>query len=197
MANPNNAFGGVPVSHLGQVGSNTRMYAHPASDSTALYRGDAVKSSGGGIATGAGAAIPLPDGVQYVIASGSVTTGLIRGFITSFQPTYSNVYIGYCPASTLLGVNVADDPYTIFDIQANATAVTAAMIGQNIQMLAVAGSTTTNQSSYWADAANVATSANVLRILELAPTPGNLLGAYAILRVKINNHELLSTTGNS
>jgi hypothetical protein len=190
MANINAAFGLRPTRSLVTY-SNTQIneYEHDSGDSTALYIGDAVVTTGDSTSGVTG----IPDGTPQVIASGSVTTGSIRGAVVGVRPTLTNLTLQYGAASTSYGVLVCDDPFQLFNIQSDGTVVHGDISG-NISLLTGSGSTYTGLSGYQAHEATLG-STNVLREIRLAPIQGNALGANGILEVMINNHELKSTSG--
>lgn len=190
MSNTNAPFGLRATQSLGAANSQVNEYLHAAADGTGLFLGDSVITTG----VGASANIPYPDGTPIVSASGTVTTGSIRGAVAGVRATLSNLSLNYCPVSTLLGILVHDDPFQLFEIQDDGTAL-ASDDSANISIITGAGSTYTGDSGYQAHEAGETTSANVLRIIRLAPIVGNLLGANSVLQVKINNHELLNSSG--
>lgn len=187
MANPNAPFGLRPSRSLGHSNTQVNEYVHPASNGTAIFIGDSVTSD----SSTPTSSVPYPAGSPLVLASGSVTTGYIRGAAVGVRPTLTNLSLQYCPASTLLGVLVADDPYQLFDIQDDGT-VLVADVGTNIAITSGSGNTSTGISAYVAHEATTGAS-EVLRIMRLAPIVNNLLGQYGVLEVLINNHELRNT----
>lgn len=189
MANPNAPFGLRPARSLGRANTSTNEYAHDSGDSAALFIGDPVVTTGTSTTGVAG----IPDGTPIVAASGTITTTAIRGAVVGVAPTLSNLTLQYCPASVNLRVEVADDPFQVFEVMSDGTVVVGDVSG-NIAITSGSGSTVTGVSAYVAHEASLG-STNVLRILRLAPLVGNALGANAILEVKINAHELISTTG--
>jgi hypothetical protein len=189
MANPNSAFGLRPSRSLGRQNTQVNEYAHPSSDGTALFIGDAVVTTGESTSSITG----LNDGTPYVIASGTITTTAIRGAVVGVRPTLTNLTLQYCPASTAQGILVCDDPGQLFHIMDDGTAAEGDVSG-NIAITAAAGSTVTGLSAYVAHEASLG-STNVLRIIRLAPLVNNVLGANSILEVMVNAHELKSTSG--
>lgn len=189
MANLNAPFGLRPSRSLGRSNVQCNSYAHDSGDSTALFRGDAVVTTG----TSTTAVNGIADGTPIVAASGTITTTAIRGAIVDVRATYTNLSLNYCPASVNLEVYVADDPYQLFDIMDDGTAAIADVSG-NIAITAAAGSTVTGLSAYVAHEASLG-STNVLRIIRVAPVVSNALGANAVLECAVNAHELKSTSG--
>ena len=179
MANANTPFGLKPIRRAGSMpeSGGLTMYYHPASDATALYIGDAVVKNGSSDAAG------VPGAVKS--AAAGPYTGVVEGFV----PDGTTDRLGYGPASTAYYVLVRDDPNAEFIIQDTAGTIAAADVGLNANMTLAAGSAYSRRSGNVLDAATKNTTAALaLKILGLAPIPGNDFGAYAKLRVKINNH---------
>ena len=178
MANADTPFGLKPVKDAGS-GYETgglSMYYVPASDGTALYIGDPVVKSGSADAAG------IPGAVRAVAA------GPITGVVMGFVPDGTTDQAGYRAASTAAYVLVCDNPDEAFIIQDD-TGIAAADVGLNANMTIAAGSSYSKRSGVTLDAATKATTATLaLKILGLAPLPGNEFGANNKLLVKINNH---------
>ena len=90
---------------------------------------------------------------------------------------------------------VIDDPNTVFSIQetnasgAAGTPLALADRGLNINFLYTAGSTSTGSSAVSINNASEAdTNTLNCKILQLDPTPGNAVGAFANWHVVFNNH---------
>ena len=179
MANANTPMGLRPIRRAGSmpVSGGLTMYYHPASDGTALYIGDAVVKNGSSDAAG------VPGAVKS--AAGGPITGVVEGFV----PDGVVDRVGYGAASTAYYVLVNDDVNAEFMIQDTAGTIAAADIGLNANMTLAAGSAYSKRSGNVIDPATKAVTATLaLKILGLAPIPGNDFGAYSKLRVKINNH---------
>ena len=172
-------------------GANTQVNEYlSTSNGSAIFIGDAVTTPG----DSASANPPYPDGTPLVTASGTVTTGALRGACVGVRPTLTNLTLQYAPASTQLGILVADDPFQLFSIASDGTAAHAD-IGDNISLLSASGSTALGLSAYLAHEATQATSVECLRIIRLLPRVGNAFGTNGVFEVKIDNHELISQTG--
>jgi hypothetical protein len=104
---------------------------------------------------------------------------------------------GYRAASTAAYVLVRTDPSEMFVIQDTAGTIAAADIGLNAAMTLAAGNAYSKRSGVVLDAATKATTATLpLKIMGLAPIPGNDFGAYAKVMVKINaSTETAATAG--
>lgn len=189
MANLNAAFGLRRSRNLTRANVSVNEYAHDSGDSTALFIGDPVVTTG----TSTSAVAGIPDGTPIVQASGTITTTAIRGMVEGVRPTLTNLTLQYCPASVNLGILVCDDPFVEVEVQSDGTVVVGDVSG-NIAITAGSGSTVTGLSAYVAHEASLG-STNVLRIIRVLPVAGNALGANAVLECMINAHELKSTTG--
>jgi hypothetical protein len=163
----------------------TNPYQIANAYATAIFRGDPV-----GV---------LADGTLGVGVAGSTITGVFWGvkFIDStgrvrfenFWPGNPGVLTG----STVEAL-VIDDPNTVFTIQETSGTGTAgtplalADRGLNANFLYTAGSTATGTSAVSLNNATEAdTSTLNLKILQLDPTPGNAVGAFANWLVIMNN----------
>lgn len=153
---------------------------------TALFRGDPVTR--------------LADGTLGVGVAGSAIVGVFWG-VKWTDSTGRVRFENYWPGNpgVLTGSTVEalviDDPDTVFSIQETSGTGTAgtplalADRGLNANFLYTAGSTATGQSAV---SLNNATEADTntlnLKIIDLDPTPGNAVGAFANWLVTINNH---------
>jgi len=194
------AYGLKPVKHAkgGIVRTNNfsgvNGYRIAATAPSAFFEGDLVTFSGGNIVTDMGAASPgavvgVFWGAEYVDnASGEVK------FVRSI------------PASTVAKdkykVYVYDDPDIIFQIEADqaATALTAADVGKNVQIVASpTGSAITHKSGLVADSSTKATTNTFpLTILASAELDDSFTsaGTSMDILVKINTHQFgLGATG--
>jgi len=194
------AYGLKPVKHAkgGIVRTNNfsgvNGYRIAATAPSAFFEGDLVTFSGGNIVTDMGAASPgavvgVFWGAEYVDnASGEVK------FVRSI------------PASTVAKdkykVYVYDDPDIIFQIEADqaATAIAAADVGKNVQIVASpTGSAITHKSGLVADSSTKATTNTFpLTILGSAELDDSFssAGTSMDILVKINTHQFgLGATG--
>lgn len=184
MANADVVKGARPVYHpSGRI--PTRRYAIPASDGTAVFIGDFVKSGGSADA----------NGVATVIQAAAGNT--LRGVVVGFEPDHSNLALLYRTASTLRYCYVADDPDTVFEIQEDAVGgdLAVADVGENADIVVAAGNTTFGTSGMELDTSTHVTTTAQLRILGFVQRPDNEVGTNAKVLVKINEHELASTSG--
>lgn len=194
MANFDTPFGFKPVRHLSGAPWNGKVnsYYVPATDSTAMFKGDAVKSAGSADASG-----KYPTVAQ--VAAGEVIRGVIVGFgdnpHTMTRPDDLN--ISYRVASTAMYVFVIDDPFVIFEIQEdNATNdMDADMVGLSTDIATVGtGSAVTGKSAMELDSSDTATALGQCKILRVTNREDNALGAYCKWDVLIVEHEMLIAT---
>jgi hypothetical protein len=163
----------------------TNPYQIANAYATALFRGDPVAV--------------LADGTLGVGVAGSTITGVFWGvkFIDSTgRVRFENYWPGnpgVLTGSTVEAL-VIDDPNTVFTIQETSGTGTAgtplalADRGLNANFLYTAGSTATGTSAVSLNNATEAdTSTLNLKILQLDPTPGNAIGAFANWLVIMNN----------
>ena len=153
---------------------------------TALYTGDPVTIGTSGfleVGAAGSAIVGVFMGVKW-----TDSTGRVR--FEKFWPGNPGVLTG----STVEAL-VIDDPNVVFTIQETSGTGTAgtplalADRGLNANFLYTAGSTSTGQSAVSLNNATEAdTSSLNLKILQLDPTPGNAVGAFANWLVTINNH---------
>ena len=114
---------------------------------------------------------------------------------TTGKPTWKNYYPGSVNiTSGQIIADVIDDPSQLFIIQ-NAGTPTQASIGLNADITAsTTGSTTTGVSNMTLSGTFTETAATNLKAVGLWNVPGNEMGQYAVLVVKINEH-LYGSTG--
>lgn len=187
MANADRPAGFSPSGNIGgsPYNAQVRKYAVALGDGTALFVGDAVKSTGTANA----------DGIPYVTQAAASNT--IRGVVVGFEPEPTNLELQYRLASTERIVLVCDDPLAEFEVQEDsvggALAVTA--VGGNIEIVVGAGSTVSGRSGMEIDSSTATTSAAQIRIIGSVQRPDNEVGTNASWIVKINEHELLTAAG--
>jgi len=152
----------------------SHKYPHATSDSTAVYPGDAVKTTAGYCTTA---------------SAGGNLMGVARNYVA---------------ASSSTEVEVWDDPQQLFVCQDDASiTLTQAEIGGNCDILATTGDTTlklSKQELAVSTNTSCATTTAQFRLLGVAPTiypdgTVNAIGANCDLICQINEHERNSTTG--
>lgn len=187
MANVDKAFGLRPIGNLSATGAQ-KQYGYQIADDQAgaIFQGDLVTIVGGFV-------------VKFVEATHAAALGVFNGcsFIdpTSGKPTFKNFYPGSVNiTSGVIQADVIDDPSQLFLIQADEDIVQAD-IGKNANVVGTGGSTTSGQSTMELDSSSIAdTAALNLKIVGLYNVPGNSLGDFAVVVVKINEH-LYGSTG--
>jgi hypothetical protein len=187
MANIDKAFGLRPIGNLSATGAQ-KQYGYEIEDNQngAIFQGDLVTIVGGYVVKFApgthAAALGVFNGCQYIDP-------------TSGKPTFKNFYPGSVNiTSGKIQADVLDDPSQLFLIQADEDIVQAD-IGKNADVVGSGGSTVTGVSSMELDSSTIAdTAALNLKIVGLYNVPGNALGNFAVVVVKINEH-LYGSTG--
>lgn len=187
MANVDKAFGLKPLGNLSATGAQ-KQYGYNIEDnqSGAIYQGDLVTIVNGYV-------------VKFLPGTHAAALGVFNGCNytdpTTGKPTWKNFYPGSVNITQgQIIADVIDDPSQLFTIQADGS-VAQADIGKNADVIGTGGSTTTGQSTMELDVTTIAdNAARNLKIVGLYNVPGNELGAYAVLVVKINEH-LYGSTG--
>ena len=206
MANTSKINGFRPVKHVTGAPYNgqANIYGVASGDSTALFVGDVVKLAADGNAAG----------IQYVTAhaagsagTGQPALGVVVGVInTKLDPVDGRMSAGsisldtpvYRPGSVEQYVLVADSPDLIYEVEATAAgsaysfAVTD--IGQNANIFAGSGSTTTGNSAHSLNMSDKGTAATLpFKILGVSKKIDNeVTGNYTKVLVQINNHQFKS-----
>lgn len=197
MANANIQSGMKPVANLSGAPYNGKVttYLVPVGDGTAMYVGDPVKSGGTAGAAGVYVNGINCEGMATVATASAGDT--LRGVVIGFSPLQSNLETLHRAASTARLAYVVDDPNVIFEIQEDSGgAATAAVdVGENADILYTAGDTTSGRSKVELDSSDHKTATAQLRILGFVQRPDNIIGTNAKLLVRINEHELTSTSG--
>ena len=187
MANVDKAFGLKPLGNLSATGSQ-KQYGYEIADNQAgaIFQGDLVTIVNGYV-------------VKFLPATHSAALGVFNGcnYVdpTTGKPIFSNYYPGSVNITQgIISADVLDDPSQLFIIQADG-AITQANIGKNADVIGTGGSTTTGVSTMELDVTTIAdTAALNLKIVGLYNVPGNELGSFAVLVIKINEH-LYGSTG--
>ena len=188
MANLNTPFG---FKLLKDSDTEANVYYIPATDGTAVFRGDAVKSAGSADATG-----------KYATVTQATAAAAIRGVVIGFGDTpylmvqADNLLRSYRPASTAMYCLVIDDPDVTFEIQEDSVgnSITADMVGLSTDIAVGSGSTVTGHSAMTLDSSDTATAAGQCKILRAVNRDDNDLGNYCKWEVRIIEHEMLSAT---
>ena len=188
MANSNNPFGMRPLGNLSATGAQ-KQYSYLIKEdyNTNIFQGDLVRIVGGYIQRLSGAD-------QTAVG---VFNGLFYNDPVTGKPTWSNKFIPNAAFTEDLQAEIIDDPSQLFVIQADSQDIVQADVGENVGVAYNTGSVTTGQSAMTTTGAPGTAQGNTLKIVGLYSEPGNTLGAYAKLVVKINNHSYgsLGVTG--
>ena len=187
MANVNKPFGLRPSGNLSATGAQ-KQYGYQIADnqSGAIYQGDLVVVYDGYI-------------IKYDASTHAAPTGVFNGCqyndpTRADKPTWKNYYPGSININTgIIACEVLDDPSQLFLVQADGN-VTQANIGKNADPTAsTTGSTTSGVSNGSLSSASIAkTAALTFKIVGLYESPDNALGNYAVLVVKLNQHQYSS-----
>ena len=198
MANADRPFGLRPVRHLDGSPWNgvVSTYYVPATDNTAIYVGDPVKS--GGTAGAAGTIVygQNVEGMPTVTVAAAGDT--LRGVVIGFSPLQSNLETLHRAASTARLAYVIDSPDVVFEVQSDEGGAALALIdvGENADILYTAGNAITGRSAVELDSSDHKTATAQLRILGFVQRVDNEAGAnYGKVLVVINEHEFKSTSG--
>lgn len=198
MPNTDRPKGLVPVKHLtgAPYNGSANMYLLPSSNATATFIGDLVKLAGS-----AGAAGTVVNGIDVEgmptiaqSAAGDLHVGVVIGFL----PNQADLTQRHRAASQNRIALVVDDPDVVFEIQevTGGTALTAAEVGLNANVVVGSGSTTTGMSGMELDNATEAATADLdLKIIGLVKRPDNAFGEHAKWLVQINTHSYSSSSG--
>ena len=184
MANVNKPFGLRPSGNLSATGAQ-KQYGYQIADnqSGAIYQGDLVVVYDGYI-------------IKYDASTHAAPTGVFNGCqyndpTRADKPTWKNYYPGSINITTgIIACEVNDDPAQLFVVQADGS-VAQANIGKNADPTAsTTGSTTSGVSNGSLSSASIAkTAALTFKIVGLYDVPDNALGSYAVVVVKLNQHQ--------
>ena len=184
MANVNKPFGLRPSGNLSATGAQ-KQYGYQIEDNygTAIYQGDLVVVYDGYI-------------IKYYASTHAAPTGVFNGVqyndpTRANKPTWKNYYPGSINITTgIIACEVLDDPSQLFLVQADEDIVQAD-IGKNADPVAsTTGSTTSGVSNGALDSSTIAkTAALTFKIVGLYESPDNELGDYAVVVVKLNQHQ--------
>ena len=184
MANVNKPFGLRPSGNLSATGAQ-KQYGYQIADnqSGAIFQGDLVVVYDGYI-------------IKYDASTHNAPTGVFNGCqyndpTRADKPTWKNYYPGSININTgIIACEVLDDPAQLFLVQADGS-VAQADIGKNADPTAsTTGSTTSGVSNGSLSSASIAkTAALTFKIVGLYDVPDNALGSYAVVVVKLNQHQ--------
>ncbi len=179
MANANSPFGLRAVRHMAGGCVRTNEYSIASAYNTSIKSGDIVQMTGTGkniaiSAAGNADNIGVFLGCRYVNGSGS--------------QIFSNQWPANQVATEIVA-NVYDDPNIIYEVQCDTLA--EGDIGALVDLNVGTGSLVTGVSGLYADVgAGTDTTNDLLRLIELKPSPDNAYGAYAKAFVCFAEHVL-------
>lgn len=190
MANTNAPFGFRCVGSLAGNDFRVSQRKIQSTYSTAIFRGDAVISASGYITQLAAAA-----GGSSGVAVGFAWLSKSLGYYTWFK--YWNAA---SDAAADADVWVVDDPGAVFQVQAGATALTLANIGQNIDIVVGTGNTANGLSGFYLAGSPGTTTTFPFKITAI---PGVLTGdvftdstsAYNVVEVTFNSQSFKTLGG--
>ena len=181
MANKDRPRGAYPTRNVGGGTSfATNEYSVDAS-AGAIYPGDFV------ILEADGSAAPATAG------TGTALLGVCQGVVGR----YDDLSKRYLPASTAGTISVFDDPYTMFSVQevSGGTPLALTDVGNNVPIVAGAGSTSTSLSGHEINNAGEVATTEQIRLVRLLPVEGNAVGEHADWEVLINEHQYKEAAG--
>jgi len=188
MSSTATPYGMRPVGVLGGRPENGSFNSYKIASGYAanIFYGDVVKLvSTGVVEKDTGTATLTPIGVFV---------GCRFTNPTSKELTFSQ----YWPTGTVASdafAYVVDDPWAVFQIQANGSVAQAAL-GENAEIVQTAGSTAIGTSKNSLNATTATTSTLPLRVVAFVDGPNSAVGdAYTDVIVKFNNHQLTTATG--
>lgn len=175
----------------------TKRFHVPATDSTALFKGDVVELVN---TTGS-----MDTAGEFQDVTRATSGHILLGVIDGFKPDGSSPYKGnYRAASTDAYVDVIVDPDAIYEAQEDAVggSITAALVGAmtNVNMVVANGSTVTGYSGTMIDSSTTTASAADLKVVGVNPDGGNNVAAKsggAVLEVMILAPAMKSTDSQS
>jgi hypothetical protein len=181
MANVDKASGLRALGNLSATGSQKQFgYQIADNQAGAIFQGDLVTLKNGFI-------------LQFDPSSHTAAVGVFNGVFytdpTTGKPTFKNFYPGSVNITTgTIQADVLDDPNQLFVIQSDEDIVQADF-GKNADVTVGTGSTTTGVSAMELDSSTIATTAALnLKLVGIYDTPGNALGNFCEVVVKINEH---------
>ena len=188
MANRSSVgFGLRPIGKVGQNRDAQGLTEYLVSDSpTIIYFNDAVKATSEGT-------IAVAAGTDKLLGS---LNGAFYTDPTTQKPTWRN----YVPsvAATDIVAFVSDDPYERFEIRSNNTSASATSdIFNNADITYLAGDSANYVSRSRLNDATLSTNSAQLQILGSTKDTGdnNITQSHVVWVVRINEHQLTSTTG--
>jgi hypothetical protein len=179
MANVSRPLGFIPIRHFDGSPYNGKLVACviPASDGTAVFRGDVVVAAGNSYGAGHIIAGMDAEGLPFVTRATVGTTGQnIFGVVKDFLVDPTNLQLKYRLASTDRIALVCREPDVVYELQEDAvtTPIAPASIGLNAAFSLGAGNTATGNSTMQIVSTSVAVTATLpLKVLGLVKRVDN------------------------
>ena len=194
-------YGLVPINSVDgkPYAGATRQLPIASTYNTAIFNGDIVRIAAGGNIQKSTVT------VDSTTAAANNTYGVFMGvqYVNSQgQLIQSQYYPGNAAASSAVAY-VVDDPMAAFKVavtysgNATVTTVNQSIVGTNMSVRQGTGSTTTGDSavSVYATDAQGNAAALPVRVVEVVPATASSAGNYTEVVVKLNNPQILRTTG--
>lgn len=192
MANIDKPFGLRPVNRDGSAGytGQLRKVIIQASESTDLFPGDPVVYEGTSV-------LDLVDGAYYptVVRATAGTGNYISGVIVEFIPDTEASLQYKTDATTQRSVLIADDPYQLYEIQADGS-VAVTDVGNTADVIfTTSGDTNIALSGAELKTADIGTGTQLVIEGVRQQDRNDLSSANPVLVVRINEHQKRNTTG--
>jgi hypothetical protein len=191
MANPNAAFGLLPIGKVGQNRDAQGLSEYGiAASSSAIYQNDPVAAADTGYITVAGNSGALLGSLNGVFFTNASTK----------KPTWANNLAASNTATDIVGY-VSDDPYERFEIQASST-LAIADIFLNGNIVYTAGSSANYVSKVTLNTSQLVSTAAQLRVIGVSKNNTNneklnatTYSTNVVVTAIISNHFYKQTTG--
>ena len=190
MANPNAAFGLLPIGKVGQNRDAQGLSEYGiAANSSAIYQNDPVAAADTGYITVAGNTGALLGSLNGVFFTNASTK----------KPTWANNLAASNTATDIVGY-VSDDPYERYEIQASST-LPIADIFLNGNIVYTAGSSANYVSKVTLNTSQLVSSAAQLRVIGVSKGFNNeklnatTYSTNVVVTAIISNHFYKQTTG--
>ena len=181
---------GFGLRPIGKVGQNRDAGGlseyNVATSPTAIFFNDPVKA--------------LATGTIGVAAAGNILIGSLNGAFYTDPTTKKPTFLNNVPniAATDIVAFISDDPYERFEIRSNNTGASAQTdVFNNADIEYTAGSTANFVSKVTLDDSTLTTGTAQLQILGVTKdaNDNDLTSANVVFVVRINEHQLTTTTG--
>jgi hypothetical protein len=194
-------YGLVPINRVDGLpyAGAIRQLPIASTYNTAIFNGDIVRVAAGGTIQKSTVT------VDSTTAAANNTYGVFMGvqYVNSQgQTVQAQYYPGNAAASSAVAY-VVDDPMAAFKVavtysgNATVTTVNQSIVGTNMSVRQGTGNTTTGDSavSVYATDAQGNAAALPVRVVEVVPATASSAGNYTEVVVKLNNPQILRTTG--